>query len=104
MSQIRDLRAIPIIEMLFGTEDFDQWDSSIPNPIEPDRGQPMIDEEVRGERAFHLIARRHAGPASIRAALQPSAVIHDDLDARGHQRSLVIDVKSARLEQRRGIR
>ena len=90
VSQLRDLRPVPVIQMLPRKEDLDQRDTGIPNPVEPDRSQPVIDEEVCRECAFHLVSRRGAGPAPVSAALQPTIVVHDGFDAGRHLRRFVV--------------
>ena len=48
-----DLRAVAPVEVLHGREDLDGRDSRRPDSIEPDSGEPMIDEEVGGKDLFH---------------------------------------------------
>jgi hypothetical protein len=39
--------------MLARAENFDQWNSRVPNAIQPNRGEAMADKKMRGERAEH---------------------------------------------------
>ncbi len=47
VAQFVDLRAIAIIQMLARAEDLDRRNAGLLDPVQPDRREPMIDEQVR---------------------------------------------------------
>jgi len=54
VTQLADLGAIAVIQMLACAEDFDQRDSGVPHAVQPYGGQAVIHEKVRREGALHV--------------------------------------------------
>ena len=66
VAEFGDLRAVAIIQMLAGAEDLHQRNARVPDPLEPDRGQAVVDEQMSGERAMHIGAIKY--PAALPTA------------------------------------
>ncbi len=76
--QFSDLRPVVIVQMLARTEYFDQRDAGLPDPVQPNVGEAMVDQKQGREGALHearvLVSRSFADPARIGRPLQPAAI------------------------------
>ena len=54
VAEFDDLAAIAPIEVLFGTEDLHSGHSRVPNPVEPDRSQSVV-QNRKLERACFIV-------------------------------------------------
>jgi hypothetical protein len=57
VTELGDLRAITIVQVLPGAEDFHERDARGPNPVKPHGGEAVIDEKVSGECAYHCLKK-----------------------------------------------
>src|SRR6185437_7199157 len=75
VAEFPDLRAILIIQVLPRAENFDQRDAGVPDAIQPNGRQPMIDEQVRRKRPYHQYPATLPDPRpSVPPCSQPPSI------------------------------
>jgi hypothetical protein len=71
VAKFGDLRLIPIIQMLPRAKNLHGRNSRLPDSIQPNGVQTMIDKQVRGENVVHSrsVSFRFRVPAAVSRAL-----------------------------------
>src|SRR4029078_3179917 len=82
--QFGDLRAVVIVQMLARAKKFYQRDAGLPNPVQQNVAETLVDQKVGRKGTLHegrvLVSRSLAAPARIGRSLQPAAVVEDRVD------------------------
>jgi hypothetical protein len=53
VTQLVHLSLVAIVEVLPGAEDLDLRDTGLPDAVKPDRGESMLNADMRGENVVH---------------------------------------------------
>ena len=106
MAEFIDLRPVPVIEMLAGAKDLDSRKPGGPDSFEPNRCEPIANEQVAGEDKIHLVRGLVAGGFAVEARFSTAlqrAVSDDDrfntsdavggLNVVSHRRQLRLDLR-----------